>query len=189
MTTQDDSNTPKTIDDWQNLISTLEGEPSLPDEKRASLSEAYRKLGNEHYRVRTPESLKAATASSEKAIEHLLKLPLEVDQYRNDLASAYMNLGNALSDMRTPKALREAVSNYVEAIRLLEDMDHRIWQVIDVSARALVYKAIACLEINTMEHLDMATDAADDGLNLLSELETAGIYVLRPLRESLFPIA
>jgi len=90
MTTQDDSDTPKTINDWQNLISSLERESLLSDEKRAFLAEAYRKIGNEHFKIRTPESLKAVAASYEKAIEHRLKLPLEVDAYRNDLAGAYV---------------------------------------------------------------------------------------------------
>ena len=33
----------------------------------------------------TPERLKEAVASCEKAIDHSLKLPLEVDNYRCDL--------------------------------------------------------------------------------------------------------
>ena len=101
----------------------------------------------------------------------------------------YNNRGNAFYAIGTPEALKEAVASYDGAIRTLENLDLLIWKEVKMKSIAFYNKTLVCLYFKTAEYLEMANDAAEEGLGLLRNMEMKGIYVLRSLREEFFEVA
>lgn len=110
---------------------------------------------------------------------------------RSRLAETYSRLGDIFEKTATPDALREAVASYDEAIRLPQEINRSIWRAVYLKASALWGKICVCLDIGTTEYLETAGDAADEGLNLVRDLEMVECnYLLRPfsLRAPSMPI-
>jgi len=150
---------------------------------RNNLAIAYRRYGNAQYDLGTPSDLQQAIDSYNQAIKLHQKLPLDNPEYRNDLAKAYYNRGIAQDDLGTPSDLQQAIDSYNQAITINEPLNKYVLEYVRVRASAFGNKTLACLRYGDLEE---ANNAAEEGLELLRDLEISGVYVLRSLRESLF---
>ena len=163
---------------------------------RNDLAGVHMDRGNALAAMGMPDSLQYAVAAYDKAIVLRDELPMDNPEYRDSLARVHVNRGNALADIGTPDSLQAAVSAYDKAISLAEGLDINAISHSDLIAEAYREKAIGCLQIFHKEpeskkrkaYLETAGDSADDGLEILRNLEKAGCLVLRDLRESLFEI-
>ncbi|WP_295413951.1 hypothetical protein [uncultured Thiodictyon sp.] len=136
----------------------------------------------------TRAALAAAVDAQDEAIRLRRGLDLSVAEYRNGLANACLNKGVALAAQGTPAALAAAVDAYDKAIGLAAVPEGRPDEALRIDrakaeTKALGNKALALLQLDDPMG---AQDSADEGLSRLRELESHGLYTLRPLRESLF---
>ena len=159
-------------------------------EYRNGLAAACVNKGNALQTQGTPAALAAAVDAYDEAIGLRRGLDLSVAKYRNDLANAHTNKGSALRAQGTPAALAAAVDAYNEAIGLAairEDHPEEALRIdrADVEARGFGNKAVTLLRLDDPMG---AQDAADEGLGHLRDLESHGLYTLRPLREWLFEL-
>ena len=171
--------------------------PMDNSEYRNDLAGAYANRGNALQEMNTMESLQQAVQSYDQAIGLGKDLPMDNPKYRNDLAADYMNRGHALQKMGTMESLQQAVQSYDQAIALTAEIDRKALAIAKVTGMALTGKAVASLNLGFSREMgsqeqqtlfEAAADAADDGLDILRELETAGSFVLRSLRESFFDL-
>ncbi|AUB81979.1 hypothetical protein THSYN_14195 [Candidatus Thiodictyon syntrophicum] len=178
------------VDAYDESIGLRRGLDLSVAEYRNDLAKACSNKGNALQAQGTPAALAAAVDAHDEAIGLRRGLDLSVAEYRSDLAAACLNKGNALRAQGTPAALAAAVDVYDEAIGLAAVPEDRPEDALridraEAEAKAFNNKAIALL------HLDdpmAAQDSADEGLSRLRELESHGLYTLRPLREILFGV-
>src|ERR671919_487263 len=93
------------------------------ENKLVSEALAHVNKGNALQDLGTPQALRAAIESYDRAIELHKALDLGNPEYRNDLAAVHMNKGNALNNLGTPQALRAAIESYERAIELHKALD------------------------------------------------------------------
>ncbi len=150
------------------------------------LARVYYNRGVAQSDLGTPDDLRAAIESYNQVIAIGTQLPKDRPEFQNDLASAYNNRGNAQRNLGTPDDLHAAIESYNQAIAIREQLpkDHPQFQ----HDLALVFggKANACLDLNQLEE---AQEAAEAGLDLLRNLEKAGVYRFRKTREKMFGTA
>jgi len=173
------------IESYNQAIKLSQELPLDNPEYRNDLAMAYMNSSNVQLKLGTPSDLQQAIDSYNQAIKLRQELPLDNPEYRNDLASAYMNRGTAQFKLGTPSDLQQAIESYNQAITITESLNKHVLAYVEVRARAFGNKAIACLQNSDLEE---ANNAAEEGLELLRDLEISGVYVLRSLREWLFRI-
>jgi tetratricopeptide (TPR) repeat protein len=173
------------IESYNQAIKLHQELPLDNPEYRNDLASAYVNRGSAQLKLGTPSDLQQAIESYNQAIKLSQELPLDNPQYRNDLAMAYMNRGNAQADLGTPSDLQQAIDSYNQAITITESLNKYVWQYIELRAKAFGNKSSACLQHGDFEK---ANEAAEEGLELLRNLEISGVYVLRSWREWLFNI-
>ena len=165
-------------------------------EFRNNLAAAHNNRGNALEGMGTPDALKEAVSAYDRAIDIRKELPKDNPEFRNDLARAHSNRGNALQGMGTPDALKDAVSAYDRAIDITKDLDENVLRHSEVITSAYLGKALGCLGMFYNDpgskkgkvNLEEAGDSADEGLEILKNLEKGGFLLLRELREVLFQI-
>ncbi|EDN68187.1 hypothetical protein BGP_1156 [Beggiatoa sp. PS] len=173
------------IESYNQAIIIGQSLPLDNPEYRDVLASAYMNRGVAQSDLGTPSDLREAIESFNQAIELRNELPLDNPQYRKDLASAYVNRGIAQRKLGTPSDLNEAIESYNQAITLSESLNKQVLDNVDLRSKMFGNKALACLQHGDFEE---ANEAAEEGLELLRDLEISGVYVLRSWREWLFSI-
>ncbi|MCK5524452.1 MAG: tetratricopeptide repeat protein [Thiomargarita sp.] len=167
-----------------NQAIKLSQELSLDNpEYRNALASAYMNRGNAQLKLGTPSDLQQAIESYNQAIKLCQKLLLdnpENPEYCHLLAGTYCNLGHAQKDLNK---LKQAIESYNQSLAINESLNKQVWQYVEFRVNTLSGKASACFQHGDFEE---ANEAAEEGLELLRDLEISGVYVLRSLREWLF---
>jgi tetratricopeptide (TPR) repeat protein len=159
---------------------------TLPKDKplfQNDLVKAYWGYGLTQKNLGGLDNSKSELESYNKAIRIGETLPKDNPEFQNDLAGVYNNYGFAQQTLGGPNNLKAAIESYNQALSLVEKFDQRVRQFIKVRAKLLGNLASAYFKLSEW---DKANDAAEQGLDLLRELEINSTYVLRSLREELF---
>ncbi len=174
---------PQAVAAGEQAIHYAEQLPLAVDEYRDVLASAYIRVGNAQSDLGTPSDLQQAIESYNQAIKLCQKLLLdnpENPEYCHLLAGTYCNLGHAQKDLNK---LKQAIESYNQSLAINESLDKQVWQYVEFRVNTLSGKASACLQHRDFEE---ANEAAEEGLELLRDLEISGVYVLRSYRERLF---
>ena len=137
----------------------------------------------------TPESLAEAVREYEQAIALRQELPLDVHEYRSSLASGYESLGLVYLAQSTNESWLQAKNKFTMALSYAEALNHHVLKYARIIARSQYFLAQTCLLLRSEEDIELATDAADAGLQILRDLECGGVFLQRKLREHLFSLA
>jgi tetratricopeptide (TPR) repeat protein len=168
------------IESYNQAIKLRQELPLDNPEYRNNLAIAYYNRGNAQWKLSTPSDLQQAIASYNQAIKLHQELPLDNPEYCHSLAGIYCNLGNV---QKVLNKLKQAIKSYNQGLAINESLDKQVWQYVGFRVNTLIGKTSACMRHGDFEE---ANNAAEEGLELLRDLEISGVYVLRSLRERLF---
>jgi len=184
---QSDLGTPtdlhEAIESYNQAIKLCQELPLDNPEYRNDLAMVYNQRGNAQSDLGTPSDLHQAIESYNQAIEISQELlSLNNPEYNHSIAGVYCNLGNAQKNLNE---LKSAIESYNQSLAINQFLDKQVWQYVEFRINTLGGKASACLQNRDFEE---ANEAAEEGLELLRDLEISGVYVLRSWREWLFDI-